>query len=461
LNWRRELRLFLREGTFTVATVLTLVLFALGFWSGWHWLANLQSKADDGQAVVARQLSELRGALEQFEAGTLAELPRPDPRNPVAVDYVTNPYLVKQRGPLAITAVGESDVRPSVMRLGHPHDPTWHHEDIVSPPALAAGRMDLSFVVIVLLPLLAIGLTFRLLSSEREAGTLPLLKGQPAALGRVLLARTAIRYGALLLVAVATFVVGLAVTGSLPAVGWIVGWSITVAAYLGFWFALGLAVNTLGRSSGSNIVILTTVWVALVILVPALVNLMATAQHPAPSRAELLIEYRQIMEHQAPDEQLTAAYLDKHRDKWADPDTPPTSFRVSRLALQDFAREQVAGQMAAVADARSGRQSTVQRFQWMSPAIAAQNALLALAGTDAQAYDAFESSLAREYERRAAFFHPLALNDARLTSQSYDQIPAPGELPASGRLPAGSWLALLLALAAVALPLVRNLRTAG
>lgn len=443
----------------TVASVIVVALFALAFYSGHHWLTALRAKASDGSAVVLQQTEEMRRALADHEAGKLARLPRPDPGRPGVVNYLTNPYYVKPEGPLAITAVGESDVRPSVTRLGHPADPTLQHHDILSYPALAIGRLDLAFVVVAVLPLLVIGLMFRLYSAEQESGTLPLLRGQPISLARVLLFRTLLRYGALSGVVFATFGVGLVVSGEPTSVSWMLLWALVVGLYLAVWFCLGLIVSLLRLSSGANIVVLTGMWVAFIVLIPALVNIAASSTAQLPSRAEILIEYRRILEHEERDEAMITRFLDKWRPAWADPQLPPSGPSTAYLALQDHAREQVAAQLAQVARSRTARQQFVERLQGLSPAISTQNALLGLAGTDSGAFDQLEAEAAREHDRRDEFFVPLVINGARMQASDYDQIPTPAPPSRPGHVSWPSVIALLATVVGLSVVVALRLRS--
>ncbi len=461
MNFRRELHLFLREGTLPAIFLLLAFLFGMAFWSGQRWLDGLRGRAADGRAIVERQVAELKEGLEAFEAGTLEELPKPNPQSAATAEFLTNPYLEKREGPLAVTAIGESDVRTSLSKSGPPGDPTWVNDDILNPLSLATGRLDVAFVVVALLPLFAIGLTFRLLSAEREGGTLPLLKGQPVALAKILLARTGIRYGALLAISAMAFGIGLAWTTGLPSPQWMLGWIGVVAVYLGFWCLLGAFVNFFGRSSGSNVVILVGAWVVWVVLVPVLVNLGASSLHRAPTRTELLIAYRQAMEHSEPDEAFVMAYLRPFKKYWSDPQTPPNHWGLRRLALEAHAREEIAPKLRQAAEAKTRRSETVAAMQWLSPAIAAQLALIALAGNDAASFDAFDASVAREHLRREEFFLPKRLNQLSMTRADYDRIPAPSPAPQAGWLPSGAVLALLMLTGLLGLGLGLRARSRG
>src|SRR4030095_1255992 len=65
-------------------------------------------------------------------------------------------------------------------------------------------------------------------------------------------------------------------------------WMAVVAGYGAFWFALAILVNAFGRNSATNAMALAGLWLALALLLPALLNVAATTIYPVPSRVEMV-----------------------------------------------------------------------------------------------------------------------------------------------------------------------------
>ena len=78
---------------------------------------------------------------------------------------------------------------------------------------------------------------------------------------------------ALLMIALLAFVVGgVRLTASgMPAR--LALWTLAVALYGMFWFAVATAVAALGKPSATNAMVLAGIWLVLVILVPSLVSM--------------------------------------------------------------------------------------------------------------------------------------------------------------------------------------------
>jgi ABC-2 type transport system permease protein len=53
-------------------------------------------------------------------------------------------------------------------------------------------------------------------------------------------------------------------------------WVTVVVAYGAFWFALAIAVNALGKNAATNAVMLAACWLAFVVVIPSVINLLAT-----------------------------------------------------------------------------------------------------------------------------------------------------------------------------------------
>ncbi len=69
-------------------------------------------------------------------------------------------------------------------------------------------------------------------------------------------------------------------------------WLSAVVLYGIFWLVVAAFVNLRDRSSSSNAMILAVTWLAVVVVIPTLVALVATTAYPAPSRFEFIVAAR-------------------------------------------------------------------------------------------------------------------------------------------------------------------------
>lgn len=422
MNLRHELKLLWRDPQVPWVAAFIFLVISVAFWSGVKDQSDLHRKAAEAQALVKKQSQEQLEVLRKAERGETITA-SPNPIYPGVLAYFTNPYVLKSEAPLAITAVGESDVRPSLVRLGDPMDPTWTHDEISSPLALATGRFDLVFASVTLLPLAVIALMFRLYSAENETGMLPLLQSGHSNVWSLLLGRTLLRF---LLAATATalaFCIGAMISiGHLP-LGPALNWMAAVTAYLAFWFAAAFYVNTLQRPSGWNLVTMVSAWLALVILLPTGFNAAFTNSIPSPSRLEALLNYRSVREHEEPEE----AEIDEFLTQYGLERTPENSFTAGYLAKEHLALKEVRPQMELIAQAALRRDEAMNIAGVFNPAVALNQHLVRIAGKDSAAFRAFEQHLMTEDSRRTSHFLPLTLGGKKMTPLDFEQIPQMGD----------------------------------
>ena len=222
------------------ASIVVMVVFALLVaWASWHGGQRVEKRRalDDGA------LSAAKARLDKAIAdGVSAEVAGRDAVRPVALlsPRPLSGVVDRQAGPTRVEATAAPLLEAQAR-------------DALDAEARAAGPLDLLFVVIQLLPLVAIALGYDILSGDRERGTLTLLMSQPLRLRDLLLAKAVARLVALGAIgAVASMV---ALFSGAVTVSAVDGWSdlVWMGALLGlwmaFWFAAALAVNAWGKTS--------------------------------------------------------------------------------------------------------------------------------------------------------------------------------------------------------------------
>lgn len=422
MNLRHEIKLLCRDPQVPWVIAFILLVILVAFWSGAKEQADLHRKASEAQSLVRKQSQEQLEVLKRAEKGETITA-SPNPIFPGVLSYFTKPYILKSEAPLSITAVGESDVRPSLVRLGDPMDPTWTHDEISSPLALATGRFDLVFASVTLLPLAVIALMFRLYSSEQETGMLPLLQSGHSSVWSLLLGRTILRFLLVISTAALAFFIGLLFTlGQIPLVQ-AFNWLLAVTAYLAFWFAVAFYFNTFERPSGWNLVALISAWLAIVILLPTAFNAAFTSRIPSPSRLEALLTYREATEHHEPSEAEVKEFLAQYGLNL----TAENSFAASYLAKEFLALKEVRPQMDLIAKAAQSREDAMNLAGIFNPAVSLNQHLVRLAGKDSSAFRDFEKHLSYEESKRSAHFMPMTLKGQKMTPRDYEQIPALGD----------------------------------
>lgn len=151
--------------------------------------------------------------------------------------------------------------------------------------------IDLTFIVTILVSLMALILTYDAVSGEKEDGTLKLMLANSLPRSKIILAKVAgagLTLAGPLLVSLAA---GMLVVLLHPRVDWTgLDWGalglIVVGALLfgGVFLLIGILVSSVHRSSASSIMTSLFVWTLLVLVVPNLSPYVASFLAPAPSR---------------------------------------------------------------------------------------------------------------------------------------------------------------------------------
>lgn len=221
--------------------------------------------------------------------------------------------IINQTLPLTGLSIGQRDVNASVQSVtlraleGQKYD-----ADLTNPANLLLGNVDFSFVLIYLFPLLIIAFTYSIISAEKETGTWPIIATQSQHLLRFVCQLFSIRLAVVLVVlllicGLAVPVLGIPLTGGF---GLLLALSVL---YVLFWFSVCFWVASLQRSSSTNAMLLLGIWLALLIVIPAMVNNFMLARYPVPeAQATTLAQRKGVHEKWDMDKSATVEKFYAH-----------------------------------------------------------------------------------------------------------------------------------------------------
>jgi len=282
--------------------------------------------------------------------------------------------------------------------------------------------------VIFLLPIFILAMSYDLLSSEKERGTLAMILAHPISV-RELMASKIISRAAVMLAVVLSFgVIALLTVGTgLDTADTWIRFSLWIAAtllYSAFWFALAVLVNVYGKNSASNGTVLAGIWLILVVIVPQMVSMLATTIYPAPSRMELTIAARQA---QTEAEKNAMAKLDEyyydHLEFVPEGDKKAMDFLTLAQANANSIEKAVRPLYDNFQDQLNKQEELVTRFQYLSPAIMMQLALNEVSGTSADRYEHFLHQVYAFHVKWRAYFSTKFLQRYPLKPEDYDAFP--------------------------------------
>ncbi|MCU0647240.1 MAG: DUF3526 domain-containing protein [Gemmatimonadaceae bacterium] len=467
---RHEWRLLTGDRFGLTATLLFAALLAFASLSGMARHAREQRTIDTVEREYRTRVDSVRARFAALATDTTppASPFAPDPRMPGAVgNTLAAPWATLPPGPLFALATGQSDlVRPYVKITTQSRQTVVQLEQLDNPLNLLDGGFDLSIAILLLLPLVVIAVGYGLLAEEREQGTLALVMSQPVSVTRVVLAKLIVRGGvvwaATMIAMLGTALISGALAAPLGGVALAI-WVGVVTLWIAIWLALCLWVNAGQRSSAANALRLVAIWLALVVVAPALVNAAAQWRHPAPSRVELIGRMREASNAaNARGTELLKQFYGDHPELAPPGSVDLQDFAARRLVVQADVDRTLAPLLDGFGAQLAAQQRVVQRWQWVSPAIAVHTVLLDAAGTGASRYRAFEEAITRFHAAWLSFFADRIYAKRRMTTADYAALPAwqwsEASAGALGRTVAPSVAILALVTVGVMLAAVRAVR---
>jgi ABC-2 type transport system permease protein len=390
------------------------------------WVAAAAAAVVNGQRVIARQERVLveSPALQREQHAAILKT---QPATALGGDQLYYLAFHTRHHPSswAPLAIGQRDARAFNLkvRILALHGQLYDGE-ITSPLLGALGTLDFAFVLIVLTPLVVIALFHDLVSGEREGGTWALVRANPTPVWRVLAAKVAARLAVAGAVVVATTMAA-ALAGGAPWDARVLVLAGVAAGYVLVWAALGLAVETWRRPSSVNALLLLGIWVALVVVGPAMVTTAAAARFPTPEALELTIAQRQGY-HASWDRPVreTMAQFVQRYPEWADAPVPTDRYSNPwYYAMQQRGDDAAARPARAYRAALEARQAWVGRWWSVLPPAALQAALTRTARTDLPAHLAYLDSVAAYHEGLKRRFFPVVFSTQAIRDVPWDRVP--------------------------------------
>lgn len=425
---RHELTLLSRSAVawFTLTAVPLLVLVAL--WQG--------GRATQAQRALQTEILAASLSANEELAVTVAEQIRTgkstpghaDPRSPSSVGRsLASNYAMLTPAPLGLLAVGQTDILPVYKRVtASAEQSLYHQEEIANPLLLALRSYDYAFFLVYLLPLFVIGLQYDRIAREREAGTLALLQVYGDSMAKLFSIRYGILNAVLYTVVAAATLTGIVAFGGEEAGSATLGLLALALAYQLFWSGLCLYVNTYSGASSRHAAVLVGCWLALVYVVPSLIDTLVQGISPVPSRLVLINEQREAsMAASAAGSAVLAKYIEDH------PELAGVSREVDLKAMDADRFATAAAVEAAGSDyrriygERRGRQRSLSSaLRFLAPPFQVYERTLALAGTGEERMASFAEATSAYRQELFDYFSKLAFSGQRLRAEDYAAIPA-------------------------------------
>jgi ABC-2 type transport system permease protein len=454
-----ELRSLVRSRAAQLAVLGFLGVGLLAVLLGRRHVTQWHDEVAAAHADQARTVAEARGHLTAGDKGP-ADKPWVDLTQASWQDRYAATRFVRQPSALAGIAAGAVDPAPAAFQIDRGARALSARGNRIDNPELAAGAVDLVFVLTLLLPLLVGVLGLGIGPRERESGLDRLVVVQAGDLRTWMVARTlavtGVAAAAASLVCLGASLAGGAPLGDLLA---LVG---VAAAIATLWGGLLLAVNARAEEVRTAAVGFGLVWATLCLLVPGFASDLAFAEVERDFALAESLTAR--TEHWALWEAdlttLTAGVQARHPGVHLDAEAAATHERVVRGAAESAL---FAERHARRLDADRAAVSLTERAAWASPTLAGSLVLERLVGAGPEAASAYRAALDLAIADRVGWVLETSLAGEALDGEDFEALVA--DVPPVFRTPdadtAGPlWVLLAWVLGAWALALAR-LRDVG
>lgn len=426
IEWRN----LLAEKSFFILAVVFAVLLGYGIYNGGNWIKQREAQSRTLIETQDKELGEKREKVAQgFKGSTEPGNFQPNPADPYSIGMGLQ-YAVLPFASTAVFSIGQADVLPidAGVTISTLQRTIAEKDGFENPLSFLAGRFDLSFVVVYLLPLFVLAMSFNLLSAERENGTLQLLLANPLKLKNLLTAKFTAQFAIIFGIVSIVSLSGVLLTSDIAAEGFwarVLLWLLLVAVYAAFWFSLAVFINSFGFSSATNAVISSATWLILVLVLPSLLNVAISAIYPVPPRSEIISAERAVnLDMRKEGNKLLAEHYQDHPELMPKGDKPDLNdFGLAFVYIQQRKKEKVQEVESRFNEQLGKQQNLVRNLRFLSPSIITQEALNDIAGTGLERYTHFRWQV-KEFDKNwTNYFTPKIYRLEKLSVADFEQIP--------------------------------------
>lgn len=337
--------------------------------------------------------------------------------------YYVKFSLVNKTFPINSLAIGQRDVNPSIQSVtirgleGQKYD-----SELNNPSNLLLGNIDFSFVLVYLFPLLIIAFTYNIVSEEKESGTWKIVATQTDNTFLYILKLFYIRI--LSLIALLTIVTFIAVfILNIPFNKSLFTFYILSILYLLFWFSVCFFIVSLQKNSNFNAVILLTIWLFLIIILPATINTYIVNKYPVPEALELTLKQRNAYhEKWDMDKKITMDKFYGHYPQFKSYPLPDKEFSwLWYYAMQQMGDDESAIQSKELETKLTQRNQASQTIAQFIPTLHTQIQLNEIAKSDLGNQLLFMQKTKEFHEKMRLYFYPKIFDIAPVDKENWSK----------------------------------------
>ncbi|SHG28736.1 DUF3526 domain-containing protein [Flavobacterium defluvii] len=330
--------------------------------------------------------------------------------------------LVNHTLPINSLAIGQRDVNPSIQSVTiRGLEAQKYDSELNNPSNLLSGNIDFSFVLLYLFPLLIIAFSYNIISEEKESGTWKITATQSSNTFLYILKLFYIRILSLiglltLLLLIAIFFLQIPVDKS-----FFIFYILSVL-YILFWFSICFFIASLQKNSNFNAVILLTIWLFLIIILPAGINTYIINKYKVPEALELTLTQRNAYHEKWDiDKQKTLNKFYKHYPRFKDYKLPDSEFSwLWYYAMQQMGDDESAVQSKELESKLEQRNNASELIAQFIPTLHTQIQLNEIAKSDLRNQLLFIKETKQFHEKLRLHFYPKIFDNEPVNKQKWE-----------------------------------------
>ncbi|MEM7004532.1 MAG: DUF3526 domain-containing protein [Pseudomonadota bacterium] len=299
--------------------------------------------------------------------------------------------------------------------------------EFANPTPLSLGDLDLTFLVISIMPLIMVAVSFDILASDRDSGRTRLIALQAGELSSSVWQRLLIRngwvWGAFCIVALVSATILTTTADIAERLHSCAIWLLAALIYGSFWFGLIALIGTIFRKGETVASALFAAWATFVLALPAIGSAFAEAAFPPPSRLAFLSEMRQGEVAAIRDTAgLTAGFLADHPELTVSDEGVPAFYSSNFLANLEADRR-TAPILESFNTSREKRSELINLLQYLSPAMIADRALTEVSSGGSRRAMRFQHQAREALSTLHERIGPAVVAKQRISIAEFDEIP--------------------------------------
>lgn len=337
--------------------------------------------------------------------------------------YYAKFSLVNKTLPINGLAIGQRDINPSIQSVNiRGLEAQKYDSELNNANNLLAGNMDFSFVLVYLFPLLIIAFSYNVISEEKESGTWKIVATQSQNTFLYILKLFYVRILGLIGLLTILLLVGVLFLNIPLDNAFFIFYGIGIL-YILFWFAVCFFIVSLQKHSNFNAVILLTIWLFLIIIVPAAINAYIVNKYKVPEALELTLKQRNAYhEKWDTDKNETMEKFYKHYPQFR-------KYKISEdkefswlwyYAMQQLGDDESAVQSRELETKLQQRNLASQSIAQFIPTLHTQLQLNEITHADLGNQLLFLKETAHFHEKLRLHFYPKIFTDAAVKDQKWE-----------------------------------------